>query len=179
MARIGHWRHGELGIFLTEEERRMIDLSVGNPVCASFHFDTLQIQVHREIAGKGFYPLYDSGGTGADAGWLRNKWPGLDQLPRWQLMDIASQHVTHSSGLRFDLPSWWDMPWPKYKGPDSCRDATIDFLRKCILTNDFKRPCPLVATQAVNYARQGKAKEYLDQIDKWIPAASDAATATG
>lgn len=180
MARIGHWRHGELGVFLTDRERKMIDLVHGQAVCASFHFDVLQIQIHREDMGgpRAFYPLYDNG-TGEDAGWLRNKWPGLDALPRWCIVDIEALHVTHSSGLRFDLPSWWDLPWPKYKGRDICRDATIDFLKKCVLTKEMKRPHPHVAPQAVNFARKGLAGEYLEKIDMFIPASADPATATG
>ncbi len=178
MARIGHWRHGELGVFLTEQERQTLGVKQGEPICATFHFELLQIEILAGFGSSCFYPLYDNG-TAEDAGWLRNKWPGLEKLPRWCIVDIEARHVTHDGGLKFDLPGWWELPWPKYKGLDICREATIDFLKKCVLTNDYRRPHQHVAPQAYNFAKRGMAAEYLEKIDMFIPASVDRTTETG
>lgn len=178
MARIGYWRDGELGIFLNAEERIFLGVDTGASIGVYLEECSEKIYLMNMTGERTLYPLYGNSGVDGDIGWLRTHTAVSPTCwPRWGLTEIEGEMT--DDGLMFELRGrWWSLPWPQYRGLDICREATIDYLKKCIITGDTKLPGRHVATQAVNYAKKGRAREYLSKIDLFIPASTDQRNAT-
>jgi hypothetical protein len=171
MARIGYWGDAEIGVFLNEEERRFLGIEHG--VC----LNCLPVEggvLLKRGGTRAFAPIYDSNTEEyGEVGIFRMPIPPQN-WPRFALFE--PEVVERDDGLALLLPNdWWSLPWPLYRGKDVGRQATMDFLTKCVLSGEVRRPHKFVATQAINYAKKGLASEYLKRIDEFFPASDSLA----